>query len=228
MTILDVDNLNSYYGKSHVIYDLNINIGSGEIVSIVGRNGVGKTTILKSIMSLVEKRNSKITFKGLDITNFPPYKISKIGIGFVPDKGGVFLDLTVEENLRLAFRKGGYNYEEIIELFPEMKPLLKRKGGHLSGGERRLVGISRALLMSQDVLLIDEPSEGLAPSIVKEIANVLLELKKKGISILFADQNVEFILEISDKIYIVDNGQIKAKGCRGDITRELLERHISI
>ena len=228
MTLLEVKNLNSYYGKSHVVYDVDIGVNHGEIVAIVGRNGVGKTTILKSIMSLVEKKDSKITFKNLDITDLPTYKISRNGVGFIPDKGGVFLDLTVEENFKLAQRKGGYRFEDILDIFPQIKPLLKRKGAHLSGGERRLVGISRALLMSQDLLLIDEPSEGLAPSIVKEIAGVLLELRKTGISILFADQNIGFILDISDKIYIVDNGQIKAEGYRDEITKELLESYISI
>ena len=228
MTLLEVKNLNSYYGKSHVVYDVNIGVDQGEIVAIVGRNGVGKTTILKSIMSLVEKKDSKITFKNLDITDLPTYKISRNGIGFIPDRGGVFLDLTVEENFKLAQRKGGYRFEDILDIFPQIKPLLKRKGAHLSGGERRLVGISRALLMSQDLLLIDEPSEGLAPSIVKEIAKILLELKEKGISILFADQNPTFILDVSDRIYVIDNGQVKTKGYRDEITKDLLEKYLSI
>ncbi len=228
MSMLSVYNLNSYYGKSHVVYDVNLNVDKGEIVAIVGRNGVGKTTILKSIVSLVEKRDSEVIYNDKNITFLPTYKISRLGIGFLPDTGGVFHDLTVEENFRLAIRRGRFSYEFILDLFPQIKQLLKRKGGQLSGGERRLVGICRALLMNQELLLIDEPSEGLAPSIVKEIARIMLKLKNEGISVLFADQNINFIIDISDRIYVIDNGQIKAEGSKDEIDRLQLERYLSI
>lgn len=226
--LLNVENLNAFYGKSQITFDINLYVDKGETVAIVGRNGVGKTTILKSIISLVDK-TGKVTFKNMDITNLPTYKICKSGIGFVPDYGGVFLDLTVEENFKLIKSKEGkFSFDYITQIFPQIVDLMKRKGGQLSGGERRLIGISRALIMNPELLIIDEPSEGLAPIIVKEIERIIVKLKEEGISILLADQHIKFILNVADRIYVVDNGVIKFVGNKKEISKDLLEKYVAV
>ncbi|MFW6081051.1 MAG: ABC transporter ATP-binding protein, partial [Desulfosalsimonas sp.] len=201
--------------------------GQGESAVLVGRNGVGKSTTLKSIMGYVDKKDSRITFKGMDITETPPYRIARSGITFVPDHGGVFHNLTVEDNLKVSERKGMFSRDYVYELFPRIKNILRRKGAHLSGGERRMVGIARGLLMNPELIIIDEPSEGLAPSLVKDIAEAITRLEEK-ISLLIADQNLGFVMSIADHIYIMDAGQIKLSGNKHEIRKQDIEKYIAL
>ncbi len=225
--ILEVESLNSFYGRSQVTFDISFSVGPGEAAVLVGRNGVGKSTTLRSILGYVDKRDSRVFFKEQDITRYPPHRIAKRGLTFVPDNGGVFHNLSVEDNFRVSERSGPFNREYVYELFPKIRNILKRKGAHLSGGERKMVGISKGLLMNPDMLIIDEPSEGLAPFLVKDIAAAINKLEEK-ISLLVADQNLGFVLDIADKIYIMDSGQIKLSGGRDEIKRDDIEKFIAL
>lgn len=225
--ILKAENLNAFYGRSQITFDLDISIGQGESAVLVGRNGVGKSTTLKSIMGYVEKKNSRVFFRDQEITDTAPYRIARSGITFVPDHGGVFHNLTVEDNLKVSERKGMFSRDYVYELFPRIKNIPRRKGAHLSGGERRMVGIARGLLMNPDMLIIDEPSEGLAPSLVKDIAEAINKLGEK-ISLLIADQNLGFVIKIADRIYIMDAGRIKLSGTSDEIKRQDIEKYIAL
>ncbi|KXB09047.1 hypothetical protein AKJ60_01110 [candidate division MSBL1 archaeon SCGC-AAA385M11] len=225
--LLQVESLNAFYGKSQITFDINMNVQQGEVAVIVGRNGVGKTTTIKSILGFVDKKDSKILFKDIDITAIPPYKISKYGMTIVPDTGGVFHNLTVEDNFKLSQQNGYFTWDHIFELFPPIKNLLKRKGAKLSGGERKMVGISKGLLMNPDLLIIDEPSEGLAPFLVRDIASTINRIEE-SISIIVADQNLSFIMSIADKYYIMDGGSIQLSGGKDDIKKEDIEKYLAI
>lgn len=225
--ILKVESLNSFYGRSQITFDIDLAVGQGDVAVLVGRNGVGKTTTLKSIMGYVDTKNTRILFKDQDITNMAPYRVAKSGLTYVPDTGGVFHNLTVEDNFRVSESSGTFNRDYVFELFPKIKNILKRKGAHLSGGERKMVGISKGLLMNPDMLIIDEPSEGLAPSLVKDIADAINKLEEK-ICLLVADQNLAFVLNIADKIYIMDAGQVKRSGNRDELKKEDIEKFIAL
>ena len=225
--ILKVESLNSFYGRSQITFDVDLAVNPGEVAVLVGRNGVGKTTTLKGIMGYVNKKKSRITFKDRDITNLPPYTIAKSGLTYVPDTDGVFHNLTVEDNFKVSERSGSFTWEYVFELFPRIENLLKRKGAHLSGGERKMAGISKGLLMNPDMLIIDEPSEGLAPFLVKDIAKAINKLEEE-ISLMVADQNLGFVLSIADKIYIMDSGRIRLSGSRDEIKREDIEKYVAL
>lgn len=225
--VLKVETLNAYYGRSQITFDVDLAVGPGEAAVLVGRNGVGKSTTLKSIMGYVDTKNSKVFFKDQDISKMPPYRIAKSGLTYIPDTGGVFHNLTVDDNLRLSRRDGAFDRDYVFELFPRIKNILRRKGAHLSGGERKMVGIAKGLLMNPDMLILDEPSEGLAPSLVKDIATAINKLEEK-ISLLVADQNLAFVLAIADQIYIMDSGRIKLSGSKDEIKREDIEKFIAL
>lgn len=225
--ILKVETLNAFYGRSQIIFDIDLSVKKGEASVLVGRNGVGKSTTLKSIMGYVEKKNSRIVFNGQDITGVAPHRIAKSGLTFVPDSGGVFHNLTVEDNFRVSERSGTFSREYVYELFPKIKNILRRKGAHLSGGERKMVGISKGLLMNPELLIIDEPSEGLAPALVKDIAEAINKLEEK-ISLLIADQNLGFVMNIADKTYIMDAGRVKLSGSKHEIRKEDIEKYIAL
>lgn len=225
--ILKAESLNAFYGRSQITFDINLTVNPGEVAVLVGRNGVGKTTTIKSIMGYVEKKNSRVFFRDQDVTDVAPYRIAKSGLTFVPDNGGVFHNLSVEDNLRVSERSGTFSRQYVYELFPKIKNILKRKGAHLSGGERRMVGMAKALLMNPDMLILDEPSEGLAPSLVKDIAVAINKLEEK-ICLLVADQNLGFIMSIADQIYIMDAGRVKLSGTRDEIKKEDIEKFIAL
>ncbi|MCF8025021.1 MAG: ABC transporter ATP-binding protein [Desulfobacteraceae bacterium] len=225
--ILKVESLNAYYGRSQITFDIDLSVNPGEVAVVVGRNGVGKTTTLKSVMGYVEKKESRVFFKNQDITDLQPHRIAKSGLTFVPDNGGVFHNLSVEDNFNVSEREGAFSRDYVFELFPKIKNILKRKGAHLSGGERKMVGISKGLLMNPDLLIIDEPSEGLAPSLVKDIAAAINKLEEK-ISLVVADQNLAFILSIADRIYIMDGGRIKRAGTKEEIKKEEIEEFLAL
>jgi ABC-type branched-subunit amino acid transport system ATPase component len=206
--ILAVRGLNVSYGESKVLFDAHLSVKPGQVVSCVGRNGAGKTTLLKSIGGFLKPTSGSITFNNIDLIGRKPYDIAKMGLKYIPQDKKVFSDLTVRENLELgSYATKDYNWDQVTDLFPKLKPLMDHKGGYLSGGERQMLMIGRAILGSPKVLLIDEPTEGLAPSVVAQLKNVFKELSKKT-ALVIVEQNLSLVCAISDKVYAVKEGRI--------------------
>jgi branched-chain amino acid transport system ATP-binding protein len=207
--MLNVQNIHAYYGQSHVIQDVSLRVGQGELVCLLGRNGAGKSTTLKSIMGIVPARRGSITFQGQDITALPTYRISDHDICFVPEHRGIFRQLTVEENLKLAqHKKSRWSRSDIYEIFPRLRERRRNGGAQLSGGEQQMLSIGRALMNSPQLLILDEPVEGLAPVIVEEIVQQLMRIKQSGIAILLVEQNLEVCTQLADRHYILESGRI--------------------
>ena len=210
--MLELVDIHTYYGDSYILQGVSLNVQEHSVVALLGRNGVGKTTTLRSIISFTPPRHGAIRFKGKDIVCLPSYKIAQMGIGFVPQGRQIFPSLSVEENLTMAARNTGQTGEwtlgKIYSLFPVLKERSNIKGNLLSGGEQQMLAISRALMTNPDLLLMDEPSEGLAPIIIKEITNIIGQLKKSGISILLVEQNLSLALMVADYIYVMGKGVI--------------------
>ncbi len=213
--LLEVREINTFYGISHILFDVSLEIDKGEAVCILGRNGVGKTTTLRSIIGLTPPRSGSIVFLGVEIRGKQPFEIARLGIGFVPEDRIIFPDLTVRENLEMGIKRkdrGGWPLERVYEMFPLLKEREKQMGGTLSGGEQQMLTIARTLMGNPQLLLLDEPSEGLAPMIVKEVENQVRHLKTEGMPILLSEQNSNFIMKLSDRAYILEKGQIRWKG----------------
>ena len=218
--MLEVNGIHTYYGLSHILFGVSLKVERGEVLCLLGRNGAGKTTTMKSIAGLVPPREGRIIFKGEEITGLEPYRIARKGIGYVPDDRRIFADLTVEENLEIAERRrdgDGWSRERVYELFPALKEIRDRRGGCLSGGEQKMLAIARALMTNPELLLLDEPMEGLAPVLVQALEEQILRLKEAGLTVLLAEQNVRSALRISDRGYIIDNGQIRYHGTIQDL-----------
>lgn len=233
--LLQVDQIDTYYGQSHVLQGVSLSINQGEIVSLLGRNGVGKTTTLRSIMGLTPPRSGKILLRNTDIVGKPPYQIAQMGIGYMPDDRRIFPDLTLYENLELARRlskKGrvSWTFEKIYQLFPVFVDLKDRKGTQLSGGEQKMVAIARALMKDPDLLLLDEPSEGLAPLIVLNLIEVITSIRKEGVTILLADQNLKFCRKTSDRGYILEKGMVQYYGLMEEIwqNEEIVKKYLVV
>jgi len=214
--VLDVSGLDAYYGDSIILKNISLRIKQGQVVCLLGRNGVGKTTFLKSIMGLVKTPNGSIMLDGTEIIKMPSYNRALQGIGYVPQGRDIFPNLSVYENLLLGLERNKNNStldESIYELFPVLKTMLKRKGGDLSGGQQQQLAIARALVSIPKLLLLDEPTEGIQPSIIQEIAKVIKKLKSKGnITMLIVEQYLEFVLEVADYFYVMDKGCIVMEG----------------
>ena len=210
--MLQVESMNTYYRKSHILQDVSFSVEEGEVVALLGRNGVGKTTSLRSIMGLTSPRNGAIRFKGNDVAGKPPYVMAKAGLAYMPDDLRIFPDLTCEENLeiarRLSGRSGYWNQSRVEALFPILGDRRKQLGILLSGGEKKMLGMGRALMANPDMILLDEPSEGLAPLIVDNLAHVIEEIRDKGMTILMADQNLKFCRRVCERGYILEKGRI--------------------
>lgn len=220
--ILEVDRIDTFYGQSHVLQGVSLSIQEGEVVSLLGRNGVGKTTTLRSVMGLTPPRSGKILLHHIDIVGKPPFQIAQMGIGYMPDDRRIFPDLTLAENLELAHRlskkrKVSWTFEKIYHLFPVFIDLKDRKGTQLSGGEQKMLAIGRALMKNPDLLLLDEPSEGLAPLIVQNLMEVIAQIRKEGVTILLADQNLKFCRKTSDRGYILEKGTVQYQGMMEEI-----------
>ncbi|WP_435348537.1 ABC transporter ATP-binding protein [Haloarchaeobius sp. HRN-SO-5] len=214
--MLEVNAIDAYYDETQVLFDVSLSIETGEVVSLVGRNGMGKTTTVRSILNLAEVRSGTIEYEGEDITGAPTEKIAQRGIGYVPEERDIFSDLTVVENLRMAgVDIGGAEtekrIEEVFERFPKLRELEDSKGGHLSGGEQQMLTIGRALVGDNDLLLIDEPTEGLAPLIAEDVEKAVADLKGEK-TILLIEQSTEFVYNLSDRIYGIVNGEIVYEG----------------
>jgi branched-chain amino acid transport system ATP-binding protein len=213
--MLEVKAINTFYEEAHILHDVSLKVGEGEPVSLLGRNGAGKTTTLRSILGLTPAKRGEIVFKGEMITKLMPHLIARKGIGWVPDNRRIFPTLTVQRNLEIARRgstHGEWDLDEIYRHFPALEELKDHNGEHLSGGEQQMLAIARTLMGNPDLLLLDEPSQGLAPKIVKEVMNIIMELKKKGISILLVEQNSVMALAVSERCYVLDDGRIVHEG----------------
>jgi branched-chain amino acid transport system ATP-binding protein len=214
--MLAVEGIHTFYGLSHILFGVSLRVEPGEVVCLLGRNGAGKTTTMKSIMGLTPPKQGSIRFKEEDITGTQPYLLARKGIAYVPDDRRIFADLTVSENLEIAERKTrgaeAWDMGRVFELFPALKDIQSRKGGCLSGGEQKMLAIARALMGNPELLLLDEPTEGLAPVLVRVLEEQVRSLKKVGLTVFLAEQNVRSALRLSDRGYIIDNGQIRYQG----------------
>jgi branched-chain amino acid transport system ATP-binding protein len=231
--MLSVANIHTYYGLSHILFGVSLEVGQGEIVSLLGRNGAGKSTTMKSIMGLTPPRRGSVTFKGVDCTGRKPYRMARMGIGYVPDDRRVFADLTVGENLEISernYRPGGWNKKRVYDFFPALAEIDNRQAGLLSGGEQQMLTIARALMVNPEFLLLDEPTEGLAPLIVKMLEEQILRLKQSGLTVLLAEQNLEVALRLSDRGYIIDNGVIRWSGTGDDLRhdKEVRDKYLCV
>lgn len=218
--MLELKSIHTYYGLSHILFGVSLTVGKGEIVCVLGRNGAGKSTIMRSIMGLTPPREGRIVFKGQEVAGVKPHLLARLGLGYVPDDRRVFADLTVGENLEIVARTGmgdGWDKDKLYDFFPPLKAIDGRQAGFLSGGEQQMFTIARALMTNPDFLLLDEPTEGLAPLVVKMLAEQIARLKETGLTVLLAEQNQEVALSLSDRGYILDNGQIRYQGSIEDL-----------
>jgi len=210
---LIAERLHTYYGKSHILHGVSLEVAEGQITALLGRNGAGKTTTLRSLMGLTPAREGRVTIFGKDTTRWPTYRIAASGIGYVPEGRRIFANLSVEENLRVPLeRDGPWTSERVFELFPRLAERRLNRGRQLSGGEQEMLSIGRALLLNPKLLMLDEPSQGLAPLIVREVFRIVSQMRAEGISILLVEQNARMSLEIADHAYVLDDGHIVYSG----------------
>jgi len=233
--ILMVEGINTYYGSSHILFDVSLAIHAGEVVVLLGRNGAGKTTTLKSIMGLTPPKTGSITFRGEQIGGLPSYRIARRGMGFVPEDRVIFPDLTVRENLEIAQKKTGegippWTMEKIFGFFPVLEKFQKRDGGTLSGGEQQMLTIARTLMGNPELLLLDEPVEGLAPLIVRMMGEIINQIKNQGVTLLVSEQNVKFSLKIAKNAYIIDKGTIRYQGSVAELweNEEIKKKYLAV
>jgi branched-chain amino acid transport system ATP-binding protein len=220
--MLEVSALNAWYGKAQILYDVSLQVNAGECVALMGRNGAGKSTTMKAIMGLIARRRGLCRFRGQDISAMAPYRISRLGLGWVPEDRRVFTDLTVRENLavgRQAERTGAPSWTEaqLFELFPNLGEMPQRPGGRMSGGEQQMLTIARTLMGNPWLILLDEPSEGVAPVIVEQMAQMIARLKAQGLSILLSEQNIHFARLVSDRAVVLEKGQVRYEGSMQDL-----------
>ena len=218
--MLEIRDLHAFYGKSHVLHGVQFEVGKGEIVSLLGRNGVGRSTAIKAVMGLATARGS-VRFKGEEILGLPAHRIARRGLGYVPEDRAIFPDLTVRQNLLLGVKgrkqEGRFQLEDTFTLFPRLRERADTPGGVLSGGEQQMLTLCRTLMGNPDLVMIDEPTEGLAPQMVEQVANLIVEIKKRGISILLVEQKLAIALDISQRFYVMGHGRIVFEGTPQDL-----------
>jgi len=229
--MLDVRGIHTCYGLSHILFDVSLSLAKGEIVGLLGRNGAGKTTTMKSICGMLRPNEGTIRFEGEDVTGRKPFHLVRRGICYVPDDRRIFADLTVEDNLEIVHRRtGGWSRDRVYDLFPPLREITGRRAGFLSGGERAMLALGRALMSDPKLLLLDEPTEGLAPLIVRSLEEQIMKLKDAGISILLSEQNLKSSLRLIDRAYIIDNGRICFHGTVRELenNEEIKKMHLMI
>lgn len=231
--MLELEGVNSYYGTAYILRDLCLKVFEKEVVCLLGRNGAGKTTTMKSIIGLIRPRSGSIKFRGKELSGMPPEKIARMGIGFVPEDRIIFPDLTVAENLKIAIKPSPHSEKhwtenDIYELFPVLRKLSKSLGGYLSGGEQQMLTVGRTLMGNPSLVLLDEPIEGLAPLVVKELGTQIVRLKESQLTILLAEQNIRFATSISDRAYVIDKGMIRFNGSIEELSKseEIYAKHL--
>ncbi len=218
MALLEVAHVHTFYGDSHILVDLSLEVAEGQVVCLLGRNGAGKSTTLKSIIGLAPPRSGHIRLRGRDVCGLPPFRVARLGIGYVPEDRRVFPNLTVRENLEVARKTWGnsgsnlWTAERVFELFPHLQERRSQRAGSLSGGEQQMLTIARTLMGSPEVLVLDEPSEGLAPLVVEMLEEQLRRLKADGLTMMLTEQNVRFVSELGDRVYILENGTVRYEG----------------
>jgi len=225
--ILEVEGLNAWYGAARILFDLTLRVDRGEVVALMGRNGAGKSTTIKAIMALMARRSGTVRFCGRDISRLRPYEIARLGVGFVPEDRRVFSDLTVAENLDVGrqpprrFSDGRpaplWTEHKLYDLFPNLAEMTSRRGAEMSGGEQQMLTVARTLMGNPLLVLLDEPSESVAPVIVEQMANTILDLKKEGLSVLLSEQNIHFAALVSDRAYVLEKGQVRWQGRMTDL-----------
>jgi branched-chain amino acid transport system ATP-binding protein len=234
--ILEINEINTFYGTSHILFDVSLAVDSGEIVCLLGRNGAGKTTTMRSIMGLTPAKSGSVQFHGEELRGRPPHHIAQKGMGYVPDNRLIFPDLTVRQNLELAYKVpkdfdgDPWTIDRIFQLFPILAEREHQHGGTLSGGEQQMLTLGRTLMGNPDLLLLDEPVEGLAPLVVKDLGKQILRLKEMGQTILFSEQNVKFATLTSDRAYVIDKGKIRYQGSIEELraNQEIKEKYLMI
>jgi len=236
MSFLELRDVNAYYGKSHVLFDLSLRVDCGELVALLGRNGAGKSTTLRSIMGVVTVKSGMITFRGDDITNDPSHTISDRGIAYIPEGRRIFTGLTVEENLRTGY--AGHDIDAsfaeragaMYEYFPRLEERTKQRAGTMSGGEQQMLAIARALISEPDLVLIDEPTEGLMPSLITKLKEVLPRINESGISMLLIEQNAKLAMDISDRTYVIGEGRLETEGPSDELRTDeaIQERYLTV
>ena len=238
--LLQTQGLNAWYGDAQILFDVSLNVGRGEVVALMGRNGAGKSSTLKAIMGMMPKRSGKIEFLGRDISQAQPYQVARQGLGFVPEDRRIFSDLTVLENLSVGkqasrhFQDGSpvpyWTHEKIFSLFPNLGEMQNRQGARMSGGEQQMLTVARTLMGNPLLVLLDEPSEGVAPVIVEQMADMILTLKAEGVSILLSEQNLHFAQWVSDRAYVLEKGQIRHESSMHALTEneEIRRNYLSV
>ena len=234
--MLRLTKVNTYYGDSHVLFDISFSVQQGEIVALVGRNGVGKTTTMMTIMGLVPPRSGSITFKGREIAGLKPFQIARLGIGFVPEERWIFPNLTVQQNLIMGIKPGqkpdpsGWTLEKVYERFPALAARRQHKAGVLSGGEMQMLTIARTLMGNPELVLIDEPTEGLAPLIVREVTEIIREINQRGTTVVLVEQKLSVCLALAERIHVLSKGQIVWSGTPSELegAEEVRKRYLEV
>jgi branched-chain amino acid transport system ATP-binding protein len=225
-----VEDVHTYYGDSYVLQGVSLRVAPGQLVAVLGRNGVGKTTLIRSVVGFTPPRRGRIWLRGQEVTHRPSHAIARMGVGLVPQGRRIFPSLSVEENLVVAARGEGWTLERVYELFPRLRERAHHRGGKLSGGEQQMLAIGRALMTNPSLLLLDEPSEGLAPKLVLDLAHALLQLKKRGLSVLMVEQNLPLALRLADYVYVMSKGTVVFEGSPEALRRaeEVRRRYLGV
>ena len=234
-TVLAVRQLSAWYGRAQILFDVGLDVARGEVVALMGRNGAGKSTTLKSIMGLVGRTRGEVVFRGKPLRGAEPFDIARLGLGYVPEDRRIFTELSVRENLevgRQPARSGapGWTEEKLFRVFPNLAEMQARPGGQMSGGEQQMLTVARTLMGNPLLVLLDEPSEGIAPRIVEEMANMILELKREGLSVLLCEQNLNFAVLVSDRAYVIEKGEIRYSGTMRELAANdaVKREHLSL
>jgi branched-chain amino acid transport system ATP-binding protein len=218
---LTAEGLHTFYGKSHILHGVSLEVAEGKITALLGRNGAGKTTTLRSLMGLTAPREGRVTIFGMDTTRWPPFRIAGLGVGYVPEGRKIFANLTVEENLKVPIeRPGPWTIERVYQLFERLRERRSNLGRQLSGGEQEMLSIARALLLNPKLLILDEPSQGLGPLIVRDVFRIVAQMRSEGISVLLVEQNARMSLEIADHVYVLDDGAVAYSGPAAELAAD--------